>query len=431
MKNTLTFTRSILASTASKIDVDSFDKSIEAFEKKEFLDSFYLLLNYINPTFKSQYGNAEGTEFNVPHGSIVVNIKIEDNQLRISAPFISLPTKGKIPLLRHVAVINFSHLNLAQIVLRDEKLYFEYVCPMDLIEPYKIYYVLEDICFVGDKYDDEFVTKFGAERIYQPKITPYETTLVDTIYDEIQLSCNECMEAIKEFESQRKYGYEWNIISFTILKMLYYAHPQGQLLNDLNKAVRELDRDDIPLSDINEVGKKMVERLQSMSKEELAANLYFTETFIPPKRRSVLKNVQENFNEAFEKAGKDFASNDYMTCCVRLIYEFYRLYHYNNVQDDINAVVVNAMGKSSAKPWEEAAKILLPAMEKIMEGELTLDDVEESADNETDDSSAQNAMAEYMKAMQQTMGNVNMEELAKNMQEAMNAMIGNNNQSKK
>jgi hypothetical protein len=209
------------------MNISSFDLSLEAFDKKEYLQSFYYLLDYINPAFKEKYGNAEATEFYIPHGSIIVSIKIEDNQLKIAVPFLSLPEKGKIPMLRQVAVLNFSYLNIIQIKLKEgNKLFFEYACPVDLAEPYKIYDVLEDICYTGDRFDDEFMTKFGAQRIYEPKVTLYDDVLVENVYQTIQASCAECLEAINYFEGTRKYGYAWNIISCAIFKTLYYAHPQ-------------------------------------------------------------------------------------------------------------------------------------------------------------------------------------------------------------
>ena len=73
------------------------------------------------------------------------------------------------------------------------------------------------------------------------------------------------------------------------------------------------------------------------------------------------------------------------------------MYYYNNVQDDINNVVVRAMQKASAKPFDEAAPILQEAMEDIMEGNLEPD--EEELGGSLD-------MSEYLKnvqAMQQQM----------------------------
>ena len=94
MKQTLSFHSPIIASTQSKVDVEAFEKSTDAFEKGEHLQSFYLLLDYIDPELRSKFGNAEGTEFAVPHGSIMVYLRLEGDQLNITAPFLLLPEKG-------------------------------------------------------------------------------------------------------------------------------------------------------------------------------------------------------------------------------------------------------------------------------------------------------------------------------------------------
>lgn len=415
MKQTLTFNPSTIASTASKLNVEAFDVSVEAFENQEYLKSFYALLDYINGDFRTKYGNVQGSEFNIPHGSIVVNIKLDDEKLTITAPFVALPEKGRIPVLRQVAGLNFNAMDLAMIFLKGDQLYFEYSCPIQLINPYKIYYILEEICRTGDKYDDEFETKFDAKRIYEPKIQPYDDATLENIYNALQLSCKECLDAVKYFESSRKYGFVWNIIQTTLLKFMYFANPQGQLLNDMQKAIREMDREDIPLPEITAKGKAVVERLQKMTKGELAEDLYYAETFIPSKRRSNLQNIQENFEDCYKKVTSYLETGDNMTVCVMVTYKFYEMYYYNNLQDDVNNVVVKALQKSSALPWEQAAPILYQAMEAIMEDEL-----DEEEDDDEDDSTGgfdMNAYMQNVQAMQQ--------QVMQNMQQAMQ---GNNMQ---
>lgn len=369
MKQTLTFNSSIIQSTESKINADAFDRSIDAYDNKNYREAFMMLLDYINPIIRTKY--QKGAEFSIPHGSIVVNIKVTDSEIIITAPFLKLPEKNRVPLLRQTAVLNFRHIDLAQIELKDERLQFEYSCPLALANPYKLYYVLREICTTGDEYDDEFSTKFEAERIYEPKITPYDAQTVDTVYNVIQLSCKECLDGLKYFENERKYGYAWNIVASTLLKILYYAHPQGQLLNDLNKTIEELDREDIPLSEVVNIGKKLVDRIQSMSKEELSQDLYYVETFVSSKRRSSLNNIQENFKSTYEKVTTYIEQEDYMASTVMITYQFYNMYFYNDVQDDVNRVVVDALTQSSGKSWSEAARIQYRAMKSIMEGNLS------------------------------------------------------------
>ncbi len=370
MKQTLTFNVSVLSSTASKMDIESFDKSIDCFDGKNYQQSVYYLLDYINPELRKKYGNSEGTDFKIPHGSIVVSIKLDNEKISISAPFVEVPDKDKIPLLRQVAELNMNVMDLASISLKDNKLYFGFDCPLYLAHPAKLYDVLYDICGTGDKYDDEFVTKFGVKRIYEPIVTPYSPETLDNIYKEIQLSCKECLDAVKEFDTLRKYGYSWNVIASTLLKILYFSHPQGQLLNDLDDAVTEHDREDIPLPEIVSRGREEILKIQAMSKEELAESLYFVETFVPNKRRSNLKNIQDNFEQTYNNASSAYEAGDVLACSLMITYKFYELYYYNNVQDDVNAIVVKALTSSSAKPFEVAAPILYKAMEKIMEGEL-------------------------------------------------------------
>ena len=107
------------------------------------------------------------------------------------------------------------------------------------------------------------------------------------------------------------------------------------------------------------------------------------------------------------------------------------MYYYNNVQNDVNAVVAKAMKATSAMSWEEAAPILYEAMDNIMEGELDVDDDEEGGD---EDGETMSFDMSQLQQMQQAMQNIDMEQIQKmqqlameNMQKMMAGMYGNNN----
>lgn len=53
------------------------------------------MLDYIDPELRSKFGNAEGTEFAVPHGSIMVYLKLEGDQLNITGSVFVAAGKGK------------------------------------------------------------------------------------------------------------------------------------------------------------------------------------------------------------------------------------------------------------------------------------------------------------------------------------------------
>lgn len=111
-----------------------------------------------------------------------------------------------------------------------------------------------------------------------------------------------------------------------------------------------------------------------MPKEELAADLYFVDTLVSTKRRSSLKNMQENFMSVYKEATEAIQTENYERSTVRLLYIFYEAYFYNDVQDDINVILSHALEKASGKPMEDASEILYNAMDKIMEGDLEPDE---------------------------------------------------------
>lgn len=438
MKQTLTYHAPTVASTASRIDPEAYDRSLEHFEKGEYVPALHALIDYINPELRGKYGNPEGTEFKVPHGSIIVCLKIAGDRLEIDAPFLALPEKGRIPLLRQIAGLNTNVLDLPCIMLRNGQFHFVYDCPLALTHPAKVYDILYDICSTGDRYDDEFVSKFGAPRIYEPEVKPYDAETVERIHNQIRQTCTVCLDAVKGFENELKYGYAWNVIASALLEIVYSAHPQGQLLNDLDKAIREHDREDIPVQEVVARGKEAVQKISAISREQLAQDLYFVETFVSDKRRSNLKNIQDNFEKTFGNATAAMNADDPMACCVMIVYKFYEMYYYNNVQDDVNAIVSKALRQTSAMPWDEAAPILYAAMEKIMEGELDDDDDNEADANPLSGIDMETAMAQAQQMQQaameqaqaiqaqmaQAMQGVDMGEYMKNIQNMMASMMG-------
>ena len=269
MKTTHPFVAPVLGSTQSKVNMEAYEQAIDQYNEGNYLGAFYQLLDHLNPEFRTKYGNADGTEFHIPHGSILVNIRIADDRLHISADFLVLPEKGRVAMLRQVADLNINRLMLARFRKEGDKLMMEYACPLSQSHPHKLYFILRNICHVGDRYDDEFCTKFGAQRSYEPQVTPYPEEEVTRIYEAVRQTCRETLDAVKEYETERKYGYSWNVIDIALYKIAYFAHPQGQLLNDLDKAVDDMDKE-LPVAELVAKGKAFLERLLAMPREEMA-----------------------------------------------------------------------------------------------------------------------------------------------------------------
>lgn len=411
MKITPAYVAPVLDSTQSRVDLELYEQSIDRYNEGEYLEAFHLLLDHFNPEFRAKYGNADGTEFRIPHGSILVNMRVRDGRLEIGADFLEIPEKGRVAMLRQVADLNLNYLMLPRFRKRGDRLEMEYSCPLAQSHPHKIYFVLRNICHIGDRYDDEFCTKFGARRCYEPRIVPFGADEAARVCEAVRATATETLEAVREYEAERKYGYAWNVIDTAFYKISYFAQPQGQLRNDLDKAVDDMDRE-LPLAELVAKGRAFLERLLAMPAEEMTHDLYLVDTLVSTKRRSSLNNVQENLKDVYHEAREAIDSENYERSAVRILYKFYEMYFYNDVQDDLHAVVAKALEQSARKPVEEASEILFEAVDRIMEGDLDPEDelpglsaaaAEAVQQMQQAAAAAQSQVAELQQRMQQQM----------------------------
>ena len=138
MKTTHPFVAPVLGSTQSKVNMEAYEQAIDQYNEGNYLGAFYQLLDHLNPEFRTKYGNANGTEFHIPHGSILVHIRIADDRLHISADFLILPEKGRVAMLRQVADLNINRLMLPRFRKEDDRLMMEYACPLSQSHPHKL-----------------------------------------------------------------------------------------------------------------------------------------------------------------------------------------------------------------------------------------------------------------------------------------------------
>lgn len=427
MKQTPIFIPPVTDSTQSSVCMEAYEKSVDLYGQGAYLEAFHNLLDYLNAGFRSKYGNAEGTEFHIPHGSILVHIRIADNTVSVVADFLRLPEKGRVAMLRQVADLNLNKLLLPRFVKEGEKLKMEYSCPLSQSHPHKMFYVLQNICHIGDKYDDKFCTRFGATRCYEPQVTLYPSEVVERIHEAIQALGKSALEALKEYEADRRYGYSWNVLDTVFYQISYFARPQGQLLNDLEKAVDDMDAER-PIVEVVARGKAFLEKLLATPREKLAEDLYFTDTLVSTKRRSSLKNVQENFQGVYKEAAEAMQSDNYERSAVRLLYAFYEAYFYNDMQDDISRILSKALQTAGGQTVEKASEVLYEAMDRIMDGDLDddflpdLESLEGLMGGEDAAEAMQQQMAMAMQMQQkayQAMAGEEMQQLQQQMAQAM------------
>ncbi len=383
-------------------DGETMAEAVEAFENHDYLKSLQLLIDALDCDFAERYGNADGTSFSIPHGSIVVHIAICPDSLHITADFLKLPEKGRVAMLRQIAEMNINNLMLARFVKSGDYLKMEYSCPLTDTHPHKIHAVIHNICAIGDKYDDELCTRFNAERCYTPRVRPYTAEEVESVYKGLQTIGKLALDASADYCAHRNYIYAWTVLSGALYQFAFFANPQGQLINEVEKA-QEAMHDERPLEELISRGTTFLKKLMDMPKPELARDLYSVEMMVTMKEHAPLQSVQEDFEPLQEGVTEAMQRKDYDQVVVRIYQSFYRLLAECNIPLLLEYLIITSLRESAVKPIKEAAEILLAALDRIMDGDLEIPDDdedgeeaddEEELDDETEEDEDEEALAQ-------------------------------------
>lgn len=368
MEKIISYDKSLLKSLKSSLDRDHWKYVMDEWDAKRYKNAVIGTLEYINRDAIKKYGNPDKTSFNIPHGSIKVQIQITDTDFIVTAPFLGLPDGPKVPVLRQVAQLNFHPLKLSNIILSNGQLNFEYKSPLDTCEPYKVYDILSEITYYADNHDDEFIKKFNAKRLNEPEVEMYDSQTVDKSWERFTAMINECKEYIQHFEGKRLPYFVWDIVSITLRKMEYALSPQGFLRVELEKTINDLMNQNLNINDKINRGKEFIDKLSKYEKASFQADLYKPVIFVPYKTSSSLENVKKSLEANYGRFNDEYNKQDYMGAAFTGLYAIYDLFYLYDMQDDIRECLESSLENSQQKGYSEACGIYKKAFEQIQTG---------------------------------------------------------------
>lgn len=372
MNSTPKFYKNLWGDLQGNLNSATWTLVTEAWREKKYLTAFHTLLDYVNPAIRTTHGNATQTEFNIPHGSVIVNITLKDDIVEIVCPMVDIASATRIPLLRKAAELNFYPLSLAQMRLTSNQLSFYYTTTLDTCEPFKTYYVLKEICQTADRYDDEFCEKFKAKNLVEPKVTYLSAEQTDVAWSQVNEIINETFAFTAYFDSQRWFGSSLDFYTIALKRIDLCVHVQGFLKNELERTIGDLANGSLNVTERNQIGRKFLLQMQQMGKEAFAKNLYIAETFIPEKWRTNGEQVKNTIQEALKQTQKYHNEKSYIASCIESLYCIYDLFYKNNMDNSVNDILVMALNNAAGKSWEESSGILLNGLQSIANTQFTI-----------------------------------------------------------
>lgn len=368
MNKNITYYPPIQAMGSSTRQDEKWDEAVALFNNKQYDKVLPTLLDYVGAHLQSK---KTGDTYEIPHGSVVVTIRQTEKELTIKCPFLNIENAKKVPLMRKLAEIRMSPLNLTNVALEGDLVYFSFSCPINLCEPYKLYSVLREVCYFADSYDDEFIEKFDAAHLQEPKITHFAQSLKEEAYTNYLNILEDGTHPFNQYMEQRDGNNAWYTLNITFKQIEFYAAPQGYLRTVLENAIDGIHDRNTPFQERLLQGKKNLEKLQAYTKAKFLEDLYQVETFIPHKYSGKKENIRENWEDSYGDAQEMIANSRFEDASNLLQSCFYGLFYYSLVDDSISKPITDAMAQANGLDCNQAAPILLKGMQAIMEDNFT------------------------------------------------------------
>jgi hypothetical protein len=153
----------------------------------------------------------------------------------------------------------------------------------------------------------------------------------------------------------------------TLMKVDYYAVPQGAVRTDIEQAVSQLQDNETPINDRIRKGREFLSSLKGHTKQEFTKDLYVAEVFIPLRLNFTNEMVEPYFERYYEVAKKEIAAREYLGAVLTLQTAFFGLFYNYIFPDDIKEIITTALVQSSHKPWDKALSVLWAALENILQ----------------------------------------------------------------
>lgn len=336
---------------------DCWTKAQNLYDNWKFKESFVEVLKYADKKIK-KFQISEWI-YKIPHGSIFLDVDFSWDILKISSDFLEVSEANKIPLYRRISELNFSALNLTQIKLIDNKLIFDFSCPLEFYNPYKIWEVLADICYFADKHDEEFCQQYWAKPLAEAEIKEIPENKKEEIYKNFVEIISSNLEIIKDLEDRRRNNFAWDVISTTYKMIDYACAPKWVLALRISEKVNELYDRDQALDTIIFRWKEFLKEISEMPKEEFFKSIFEVKEFIPNKRVATVEQISEYLRPGWADADSDLHTWDAESAYLIFMHILYNSMYYHIMPYGMEKAIVSAIKWASEQKVDKSSVTIL------------------------------------------------------------------------
>lgn len=323
----------------SKAQKDAWERSVQLFEKKEYLKAYEEMFEYIkwydsdnkseNITIKKLN---DKIEFEIAQGSILLKGYVTNKVLMVDVDMAVLKTLSSA-LLRKVLEKNVKYVYSKFYLTKDNHLKMKLNLDNSKMTASKVWHALKELATNADKEDDllmnDFKSMYRSETDHIVHLSPDIKAIKIKYFRQWIEELNELTNKLDYHEYSSVIGYAWLELLF---RVDYLISPQGKLEDDIYQILDNYysDRDQKSMAEHNSIFRKKFNKLKDKDDKDIEESLFVKKiTFL-----STSKEDKESVQEFLEKdlsTTKWYEENSHKELAIK-IYDYkilFSLYKFN------------------------------------------------------------------------------------------------------
>ncbi|MCK4974186.1 MAG: hypothetical protein KAR81_02955 [Sulfurimonas sp.] len=320
----------------SKNEEELFNKSYEAFEKKDILNAyeyfFKSLENYSNSSSNHNITinrEIDKLNFEIFQGSARISGYVTKEHLYADSILTKKSSKN-VALKRYLLERNYQ-LTYASYFSDDEYIKLKLFHDNITMSPQKIFFPLREIALNAD-FDKEY-TKYEFSDVIIEDINhlkPIDKNELQIKYDYLKMWIDEVTDKISTYPSNDNAGMQSFTLLYLLFKIDYLIVPKYEIYQKISKKVQEYFNDESSTIEAkNEELKNYLLELKNMPIEEFSTNFYDAKYTFSPSEKAPHEDIEIFINESLSKI-RWYKNNRYNQI-IPIIYKYiglHLLYNY-------------------------------------------------------------------------------------------------------
>lgn len=291
------------------------------FKAEKYLDSLESFFRYLkddavnNVTFVREGKNIR---FEIYQGSKIIRGTGNEKSLQAKVVLVKMP-EPSVPVMRRLLEQNF-HLYYSRYTLNKGKLYMQLESDISGANPNKLYYALKELAVVADKQDDLLVQDFhSVEKIDSDHIENLSPAEKEIRYGFFRSWLEGALEDVKKLDDEKYAGGISFLLLAAIFRIDFLITPEGQLMNELEKAQAiYFKKDGAAAVEKNRGMIRALEKIKSMPKEEVFRYFFRSTSCFSIRQPKTHATVIESIHTS-HKSMQWYKNNNYPELAAKIV----------------------------------------------------------------------------------------------------------------